>query len=154
MCAMGGNLRNRRGKQCRINLPVATVPRGAIWPSHRHGDAKIRATGFELCNLVLEDEIAGSQESEAEVNDGRTARFGQITGGAHHRGDADPAADQNDALGVLACEIEGVVRRFDLDLVSCPARWNSRFAADLGAPRTGSRAMRTTKLTSVLVQGK
>ena len=79
MCAMGGNLRNRRGKQCRINLPVATA-RGAIWPAHRHGDAKIGVTGFELCNLVLEDEIAGSPESEDEVNDAGPARFGQING--------------------------------------------------------------------------
>jgi hypothetical protein len=61
-------------------------------------------------------------------------------------GDADPAADQNDALGVLACEIEGAVRRFDLDLVTLlelvmqPARHQAMVLAlhgdfDVIAPR-------------------
>jgi hypothetical protein len=60
MCAMGGNS-GTAAQATPHQFAVATIPRGAIWPAHRHGDAKIGVTGFELCNLVLEDEIVGDR---------------------------------------------------------------------------------------------
>jgi len=68
----------------------------------------------------VEDEIAGRLESEDQMNRPRPARLGQIAHSAHHRRDANTTSDQNDALSVLAGEVEGAVRRFDLDLVARP----------------------------------
>src|SRR5262249_28076531 len=102
----------------RVDAAPRPRPRLVTRIAHRDTDAQAGIRLLQIGDLLPEDEITRRTEPQDQGDPARPADAGEVARDAHHRRDADPRADQDDALRLLPGEHEGAVRCLDLDLVS------------------------------------
>src|SRR3984893_15731613 len=86
--------------------------------AHRHSYPKLRIACFELGDLLSKNEVARGPETENQVHDSRPSGFSEIPCHTHHRRNSYTAANQQNAVSVLSCKIEGSAGRLDFDFVA------------------------------------
>ena len=111
------DLRHRGQDHLAGDRPFGAHPDGAGRALHRGDDMEVGKTAFEPLELVAEHEFLGRPCAVEEEDITLPRGVGEIAQHRHHRGDADPARDQHDALGIRSREGEGAERSADLQQI-------------------------------------
>ena len=122
MDALRRDIRNGRGEERLVDAAPSPGPLFDFGIAHRGRDPQAAVACLQRRDFLLERIFARVAETQEQMNVARPICVGKIARHAHQRRQADAAADQDDALFLLAHESEGSVRSHDFEEIA----WRGR----------------------------